>query len=182
MSPTSPTTTLFVDGYNIIGLWSHLRQIRQRDGLESARHSLVDALVNYSAYQGFETCVVFDSQYRNSRGQRETIANHFYIHYTDFNQTADTFIERQCALRQRHAHPLGDRTIVATSDRAQQLTVVGYGAEWMSADQLDREVRRAKQQVRHRQRSSPKRSSRRFLSSRLDPAARQQLSKFLKGL
>ncbi|MDC0835389.1 RNA-binding protein [Leptolyngbya valderiana BDU 20041] len=181
MSPTSPFVTLFVDGYNIIGIWAQLRQIRNRDGLEPARRTLVEALVNYSAYKGFETCIVFDSQYRNSRGHRETVSGNLCIHYTDFDQTADTFIEKNCAVRQRQVHPLGHRTIVATSDRAQQLTVVGYGAEWMSAEQLDREVRATTQRVRQRQRTSTTRSSRRFLSSRLDPVAQQRLSQLRRG-
>ena len=39
---------LLVDGYNIIGAWSELKSLRDRD-LEAARDRLVDTLINYTA-------------------------------------------------------------------------------------------------------------------------------------
>ena len=44
MSSISPTTILLVDGYNIIGLWSDLQQIRDNYGLEPARRALTERL------------------------------------------------------------------------------------------------------------------------------------------
>ncbi len=181
MPRSSTPVTLLVDGYNIIGIWSTLRDIRDRDGLEAARRDLIESLVNYSAYHGYEAQVVFDSQYRNSRGMREVISRNLAAHYTDFNQTADTYIEKLCAVRARQRAPFASRTIVATSDRAQQLTVVGYGAEWMSADQLQLDVKATQQRMRRRQRSKPKRASRPFLGSRLDPIAQQRLAQLRRG-
>lgn len=181
MSPSSTPATLLVDGYNIIGMWSCLRQTRDRDGLEAARRELVESLVNYSAFHGFDAHIVFDSQYRNARGNREVISRHLCVQYTDYHQTADTFIEKVCASRARQRYPFAPRTIVATNDRAQQLTILGYGAEWMSADQLDRDVRATQQRMRRRQRSKPQRSSRRFLASSLDPVAQQRLAQLRRG-
>jgi uncharacterized protein len=182
MSPATPTATLLVDGYNIIGLWSELQKIREFEGLEPARRALAEQLVGYTIFRNLDAYIVFDSQYRNSKGNRETIAKNLVVIYTDFGQTADTYIEKTCAAFSREARCLRRRTIVATSDRAQQLTVVGYGAEWMSAQQLAAEVRATDRDVRRFQKSSPVRSNQRFLSKSLDPAAQERLDKLRKGL
>jgi len=71
--------------------------------------------------------------------------------------------------------------IVATSDRAQQLTVVGYGAEWMSAEQLAADVE-ATARRSERQHKSRKQNSSRFLASSLDPESQQRLAKLRMGL
>ncbi|MCS6815325.1 MAG: NYN domain-containing protein, partial [Cyanobacteria bacterium] len=96
------------------------------------------------------------------------------VHYTDSNQTADTWIERNCALFCMNEHQPKPRVIVATSDRAQQLTVVGYGAEWMSAQQLEADVKLAKQelrQVQHQRRRAPGRT----LAHTLDAATLKRM-------
>jgi hypothetical protein len=70
---------------------------------------------------------------------------------------------------------------VATSDRAQQLTVMGYGAEWMSAKQLELDIDRMARSVRRNQRT-PKRSQGRFLVRSLDPDAQERLDKLRFGI
>ena len=98
--------------------------------------------------------VVFDAQYQNTPSNREIITDFLTVHYTDFGQTADTYIEKTCAsLRHQIAQSLLSRMIVATSDRAQQLTVQGYGAEWLSAHQLCGEVETTVCRMRHRYQS-----------------------------
>jgi uncharacterized protein len=181
MSPSTPTATLLVDGYNIIGLWSELTQIRECEGLEPARRELTERLIGYSTFNNLDTYAIFDSQYRNSRGDRETIATHVTVVYTNFGQTADTYIEKTCATYSREARHSRTRIIVATSDRAQQLTVMGYGAECMSAQQLAADIEASNRHVRQRQRSSPTRSTQRFLSSSLDPALQKRLAKLRMG-
>ncbi|MGE5659707.1 MAG: NYN domain-containing protein [Actinomycetota bacterium] len=181
MSPPVLPAVLLVDGYNMIGLWSHLRQQRDRDGLEAARRTLSEVLANYSAFVGFETRLVFDAQYQANRKVSETFTQNLSIHYTDCGQTADTYIEKTCATLRHEFRLIKRRLIVATSDRAQQLTVVGYGAEWMSADQLAREVELATR--RCQQRYQPrKQSSSRFLASSLDAEAQQRLARLRRGL
>ncbi len=182
MSPSTPTATLLVDGYNIIGLWSELTQIRECDGLEPARRELTERLIGYSTFNNLDAYIVFDSQYRNSRGNREAIASNLTVVYTDFGQTADTYIEKACATYSRETRYGRPRTIVATSDRAQQLTVVGYGAECMSAQQLAADIEASNRRVRQRQRCSPTKSTQRFLSSSLDPALQKQLHRMRMGL
>ncbi|MDY6937775.1 MAG: NYN domain-containing protein [Cyanobacteriota bacterium] len=182
MAPLSPTTILLVDGYNIIGLWSELQYIRDNHGLEPARRELTERLIGYSSFHGFDTRIIFDSQYHNSRGHRETVTSHLCLVYTDFGQTADTHIEKACAAIGRQKTLPKQRTIVATSDRAQQQVVVGYGAECISARQLRSDVDASNSRVRRRQNTAPKRSQRRLLSSSLDPASRQRLVQWQRGL
>jgi predicted RNA-binding protein with PIN domain len=97
MSTYVSQAVLLVDGYNIIGLWPRLREKRDRDELETARRELIEVLVNYSAVQDFEARLVFDAHYRDTPGVKEIITKNLSVHYTDFGQTADTYIEKSCA-------------------------------------------------------------------------------------
>ncbi|MCA1994428.1 MAG: NYN domain-containing protein, partial [Coleofasciculus sp. S288] len=73
------------------------------------------------------------------------------------------------------------RLIVVTSDRAQQLTVVGYGAEWMSSLQLANDIEFTARRVRSKHR--PQKQSRgRFLFNSLDAQAQQRLAQLRKGI
>ncbi|MBD2744697.1 NYN domain-containing protein [Coleofasciculus sp. FACHB-1120] len=177
MQRPSPQAVLLVDGYNVIGLWSYLQRTRDRNGLEAARLELIEALVNYSAFKGFETQVVFDAQYQDTRSNREAITHELSVYYTDFGQTADTYIEKTCASFRYNPYRSARRLIVATSDRAQQLTVVGYGAEWMSAPQLAYDVESTARAVIRKNRPK-KHSSGRFLANSLDAKARERLAEW----
>jgi uncharacterized protein len=181
MSPYVSQAVLFVDGYNIIGLWPRLREKRDRDELETARRELIEVLVNYSAVQDFEARLVFDAQYRDTPSVKESITKNLSVYYTDFGQTADTYIEKSCANLRYELRSLKRRMIVATSDRAQQLTVVGYGAEWMSADQLAADVESAARRS-ERQHKSRKQTSSRFLANSLDAESQKRLAKLRMGL
>ncbi|CAD5913221.1 hypothetical protein NIVACYA_00611 [Planktothrix agardhii] len=103
------------------------------------------------------------------------------IHYTSFGQTADTYIEKLCASLSRQLRLSRRRLIVATSDRAQRLTVTGYGAEWMSAEQLAEAVE-ATTQRRQRRHQPRKPSSSRFLANSLDAEAQNRLARMRMGL
>lgn len=180
MPRSIPQAVLLVDGYNVVGLWAGLRQVRDCEGLEPARRQLVEALAGYSAFQGFDTQIVFDSQYRETGSNREVITPNLSVRYTDFGQTADTYIEKACADFRYDLRKFQQRLIVATSDRAQQLTVVGYGAECLSAERLETEVEAIARRVQRRQKASKKPASR-FLANALDPVAQQQLAKLRFG-
>ena len=173
---------LLVDGYNIIGAWSCLKKTRDHYGLEAARGELIEALVSYTAFEGYDTQIVFDAQYQNSCSNKEAITELLSVHYTDFGQTADTYIEKSCAsLRSSLAQSLISRVIVATSDRAQQLMVLGYGAEWMSAQKLCWEVEATV--CRSRQKSQTRKQPKtRFLANSIDPKARQRLAELRMGI
>jgi len=194
MSRSSPQAVLLVDGYNIIGAWSYLKKTRDGTGLEASRWQLIEALINYTAFQGFQTQIVFDAQYQNTCSNQEHITQNLSVHYTDFGQTADTYIEKACASFQSYTSRVlpkavfsnklpycsQSRLIVATSDRTQQLMVMGYGAEWMSAQQLAGEVESTA--IRVRQHKPKKHSSGRFLANSIDAKARQRLANLRLGL
>ena len=180
MPRSLPQAVLLVDGYNIIGAWPCLKKTRDNDGLEAARWQLIEALLNYSAFLGFETQIVFDAQYQNTCSNQEIITQNLSVYYTDFGQTADTYIEKSCACRPYSHRSHLSRLIVATSDRVQQLMVLGYGAEWMSAHKLRHEVDSTT--VRSQRQHKPgKQSSSRFLANSIDAKARDRLAELRMG-
>lgn len=192
-SPNSNySALLLVDGYNIIGQWPSLKQTREQFGLDIARDKLVEILISYSSHQGYKTQVVFDAQYQQSPASQEQFSPHLSVHYTAWLQTADTFIEKRCAHFSRHSYEYPHRIIVATSDRAQQLTVVGYGAEWMSARLLAQDVDHSRAQIKHQaqKQGNPRRSPKglsplrknRGWVGKLDPSVQDKLSQWRYGL
>ncbi|MEM7725492.1 MAG: NYN domain-containing protein [Cyanobacteria bacterium P01_A01_bin.45] len=182
MYPSSSRAVLLVDGYNIIGTWSCLKKTSKAAGLEAARSELTETLISYSALKYYETQIVFDAHYQKTSGNREVINEFLSVHYTDFEQTADTYIEKLCAsLRSEYNQSMVSRVIVATSDRAQRLTVQGYGAEWMSAKQLCYEVE-ASICIARKRYQPPKQSKSRFLANSIDDKARQKLAQMRMGL
>ncbi|GFE68061.1 NYN domain-containing protein [Chroococcus sp. FPU101] len=182
MSTSSPCALLLVDGYNIIGSWSSLQQTRDQFGLEMARYELVEKLTNYTAHNGYKTQVVFDSYYQDTPGTQEDYSPNLSIYFTAFAQTADTYIEKTCAsYYSRRAVPVASRLIVATSDQAQRLTVQGYGAEWLSAKQLEADLEFTQLQIKRKQRSK-KPPQRRFLVNSLDIKVQQRLAQLRHGI
>jgi hypothetical protein len=181
MAAAAPQSLLLVDGYNIIGTWSFLQETRDRHGLEPARQALVEALINYTAHKGHETQIVFDSQYQRTPSSQEHYTPTLSVYYTAFAQTADTYIEKVCAAFSRQLSAPPSRLIVATSDRAQRLTVLGYGAEWMSAQRLASEVEQTKRDIRQKQRSRQQ-SQGRFLVNSLDAEAQKLFARWRQGL
>jgi predicted RNA-binding protein with PIN domain len=170
-----PPAVLLVDGYNIIGTIPHFKRLRDRQGLEASRHALAEVLTGYSAYHDHETELVFDAQYQQgSGGKRQQLTGHLAIYYTDWGQTADSYIERYCALFFREdVRRFQKRLIVATSDRAQWITAVGYGAEWMSARQLAHDLGMTQQNIHRHQKKS---ATKRFLGQNLDATAQEKLT------
>ena len=181
MSTSPYQAYLLVDGYNIIGHWASLKKIREQQGLESAREVLIETLINFAAQKDYQTEIVFDAQYRNSPCSKERFTPSLSVCYTAFLQTADTYIEKFCAGYSRHEGEGQSRLIVATSDRAEKLTILGYGAEWLSAQRLGSEVDSAISNVNKRKR--PKTQSQgRFLASSLDAKVRQKLRQLRLGM
>ncbi|MDJ0520211.1 MAG: NYN domain-containing protein [Trichodesmium sp. MO_231.B1] len=179
MSRPLRQTILLVDGYNVIGLWPRIREIRNLHGLETARRDLIEALVNYSASQDLNTQIVFDSQYQYSPTTKEIITDRLLVNYTEFGQTADTFIEKSCANLRQDIHLSKSRLIVATSDRDQKLTVIGYGAEWMSSQQLAYDVENVASHVRKK--CERRKRTSRGLASYLDAESQKRLAELRMG-
>ncbi len=190
MPPSRKQVVLLVDGYNVVGAWTDIHdrttklnplQSGSREDLEVARSKLVEALINFSAYEDYQTKVVFDAYSRDAPAFCEVITPNLSIHYTDFLETADTYIEKFCAAFRHDLQYSGSRLIVATSDRAQQLTAIGFGAEWLSALQLISDVDFSAKRSRKRHKTNNK-SSGRFLFNSLDPKAQAKLSALRHGI
>ena len=189
MAPKRQEVVLLVDGYNVIGLWADLYpdpddetplQLRSAGDLSAARNKLIEELVNFSAFEGYDTQLVFDAHSRDTPAHHEVITPNLSVYYTEFRETADTYIEKFCARHKSNA-TAKTRLVVATSDRAQQLTVGGFGAEWMSALQLVHRVESSSSRSRQKQKTKRQTSSR-FLFNSLDPEAQARLSALRYGI
>ncbi len=179
-SPRSPL--MLVDGYNVIGTWRSLQSLRDDAGFETARQHLTEALANYSAYQGYKTTLVFDAYNNQTAAVTEVITQHLKLHYTEYRQTADSYIEKFCGQMFRDPIRRHHRVIVVTSDRAQQLTTQGFGAEWMSAEKLQAEVEITfKQEHRKRQHKSQTAKAK-TIASQINQDVRDRLNRLRYGL
>lgn len=170
-------TVLLVDGYNIVGAWPRLVKLRDRHGLEAARTELIEIMIDYSAYRAHRTVLVFDAQLVTTPLVREEQTPNLEICFTAFEQTADTFIEQYSYQLLRTGSA---RVMVATSDRAQQQLILAQGADWLSAESLWQEVKRAREQMRDglKQRRPPGGGT---LGDRLDPKIRERFSQWRYG-
>lgn len=146
LSLSSPTI-LLVDGYNIIGAWPKLRTLVGHTAMDLARQQLIEGLSSYVAFRDYRATVIFDAYTHPAPAHQQTSASGIEIYYTGYGETADTVIERRCA--QLEWEPC--RVRVATSDRIEQMVVTGFGAEWLSAQQLWEEVKQAAKQIRRAQ-------------------------------
>ncbi|EAC5386116.1 NYN domain-containing protein, partial [Listeria monocytogenes] len=84
---------LIVDGYNMIGAWPELVQLKKQERLEDARELLLSRLSNYAKYEGLEIIVVFDAQL--VPGIQQTYKKYLLtVVFTKEDETADSYIER----------------------------------------------------------------------------------------
>ncbi|QHJ69679.1 NYN domain-containing protein [Planococcus halotolerans] len=125
---------LLVDGYNIIGDWVELRELK-KDKLASARDRLIDRMAEYRGYKGWRVIIVFDAhlvpgiEARNLTSDVEVI-------FTKESETADERIEKLAvSLNNRR-----DQVYVATSDSTEQWVIFAKGALRISARELEIEV------------------------------------------
>ena len=133
---------VLVDGYNIIFAWDELKEI-SKDNLDAARYILMNRLCNYQAFRGCALILVFDA-YRVPEGLGSVEKYHnIYIVYTKQAETADQYIERVTYELGKHR-----KVRVATSDRLEQLIIVGHGAERISAQNFYDEVQSVHAQIR----------------------------------
>ncbi|MDS9471985.1 NYN domain-containing protein [Sporosarcina pasteurii] len=127
---------LIVDGYNIIGAWAELRQLKDRQ-LEEARDLLIERMAEYKAYTGWRVIVVFDAYLM--RGIESKIKKHdVEVLFTRENETADERIEKlvlELLHRRIQIH-------VATSDFTEQWIIFAQGALRKSARELEIEMKK----------------------------------------
>jgi uncharacterized protein len=139
---------LIVDGYNMIGAWSELRTLKEKD-LPAARDRLIELMAEYQAITGYRVIIVFDAHY--VQGTEKKYRNYkIDIIFTKKNETADERIEKlaiQLNNRKTQIH-------VATSDFTEQWSIFGQGALRKSARELlievqgiDRKIEKSVQKI-----------------------------------
>ncbi|MBM4764959.1 NYN domain-containing protein [Bacillus sp. B15-48] len=132
---------LLVDGYNIIGAWPDLVELKNKD-LSAARDILIEKMAEYQAYTGFRVIIVFDAYY--VEGIEKKYENHkVEVVFTRKNETADERIEKlaiELSNRMTQIH-------VATSDYTEQWQIFGQGALRKSARELLTEINVIEQKI-----------------------------------
>lgn len=133
---------LLVDGYNIIFAWDDLAAIAKED-MDLARSRLVNLMCNYRGLHRCDVILVFDAyRIKGNAGSFEKV-NNISVVYTKEAETADSYIERTT-----HELSKNYRVQVATSDRMEQLIIIGNGAMRISADAFRKEVNRTEAVMR----------------------------------
>jgi uncharacterized protein len=166
-----PDVFLLVDGYNIIGAWPKLIRLKNQGDLDRARRKLIETLVDFSSFRDWRTTVVFDAQYQATPSAQEQVSPHVDILFTEYLQTADTYIESRSYQLLKEGYP---SVYVATSDRTQQHVVYGQGARLYSAERLLAEVRQSKQEQKIQQHKSSKKVGHKLIDH-LDEKTRETL-------
>ncbi len=135
---------LIVDGYNIINSWTNLKSLANED-MEEARGKLIEILASYKAYKGIEIILVFDAQLVKGNLGNEEIINGIRVVFTREHQTADSFIEKEVYNLSRL-----NLVQVATSDWAEQQTILSSGGIRISARELEAEVMFARRKMKNK--------------------------------
>lgn len=133
---------LLVDGYNIIFAWEDLQELAKAN-IDGARTKLMDILCNYQGYKRCTVILVFDAyKVQGNPGKTEKYHN-IHVVYTKEAETADQYIEKT-------VHEIGKKyhVTVATSDRLEQVIILGQGGSRMSARELREEIDLAVGQIR----------------------------------
>jgi uncharacterized protein len=125
---------LLVDGYNIIGAWPELRDLKNKD-LSAARDRLIEKMAEYQGYTGYRVIVVFDA-YFVKRVEQKYRNYKVEILYTRENETADERIEKLAI----ELNNIKTQIYVATSDYTEQWAIFGQGALRISARELFNEM------------------------------------------
>lgn len=133
---------LLVDGYNVIFAWKDLKELA-KDNLDAARFKLQDIMSNYQGYRNEEVILVFDGyKVKGNPGTVQRFHN-IYVVYTKEAETADQYIERVSGTYSQE-----DVVRVVTSDRLEQIIIMGKGAQRVSARDLEKEVGEITKQIR----------------------------------
>ena len=133
---------LLVDGYNIIFSWDELNKLAKED-LDLARNTLINAMCNYRGFTACKLILVFDAYKVKGNVREVEEINGITVIYTKEAETADMYIEKAThELSRKH------RVRVATSDRLEQIIILGNGAYRMSASEFHDEVMNTEREIR----------------------------------
>ncbi|WP_338752596.1 NYN domain-containing protein [Bacillus sp. FJAT-52991] len=125
---------LIVDGYNIIGDWPELRELKKHN-LASARDRLIERMAEYQGFTGSRVIIVFDAHFVKGT-EKKYHDSKVEVIFTRENETADERIEK-LAIELNH---IKNQISVATSDFTEQWVIFAQGALRISARELLTEV------------------------------------------
>lgn len=165
---------LLVDGYNIIFAWDDLKELAEGN-LNAAQGKLMDILSNYQGIRKCKLILVFDA-YKVEGHVEEVIKYHnIYVVYTKEAETADQYIEKT-------VHKIGRQyeVTVATSDRLEQIIILGQGANRISAKGLREEIAAASAEIRQDWRMR-RQSSKNYLFDQVSDEMAQHLEEIRLG-
>lgn len=161
---------LLVDGYNIIYAWPELKSLANHN-MDAARTKLQDILCNYQGYKKCNVILVFDGY--KVKGNPGSVIQYHNIHviFTKEAETADQYIEKV-------AQEIGRQydVKVATSDKLEQVIILGKGATRLSARDLEKEIQETNAEIKKEHLEKIKTSKNRLFDN-LDPALAQYLEK-----
>ena len=162
---------LLVDGYNIIFAWPELKELAGTN-MDSARTKLQDILCNYQGYKKCKVILVFDGY--KVKGNPGTVIEYHNIHviFTKEAETADQYIEK---VSQQIGRQYQVR--VATSDKLEQIIILGKGCTRLSARDLKKEIDETNTEIKkeHLERMP---SQKNWLFDHVDP----ELFEYLEGI
>jgi len=156
---------LIVDGYNIIGAWDYLKELKRND-LGSARDQLIADLAGFLPWCWKRIIVVFDGQ-----GFEWDDLDGVEVVFTGKKETADTMVERLAAGLVSY-----DPVEVATSDIAENRAVSAVGAMVMSATALQEKLH--ERSSSYRRLTGKKKNKGMMLNDILNQADLESLRKF----
>lgn len=133
---------LLVDGYNVIGAWEEIREIKTSD-FAGSRDLLIGKMAEYQAYTGWRIIVVFDAHLVPGSMETKTLQSRVEVIYTKQNETADERIERLVGKLKN----VRTRIHVATSDFTEQWTVFSQGALRKSSRELLIEIQKIERHI-----------------------------------
>ncbi|MFD2216938.1 NYN domain-containing protein [Metabacillus endolithicus] len=135
---------LLVDGYNIIGAWPELQNLKKND-LAGARDLLIEKMAEYQAYTGYRVIIVFDAHM--VKGIEKKQKNYrVEVIFTRENETADERIEKLAISLSN----IKTQVHVATSDFTEQWAIFGQGALRKSARELLNEMTSIENRIQHK--------------------------------
>lgn len=165
---------VFVDGYNVINSWPELNKIKDYS-FEAARTKLVEAMQNYSAYNGHKIFIVFDAHMvKGSIEKREKI-NNVIVVFTKEGETADSFIEK-------YVNSIGRKSevCVVTSDSLEQQVTFQRGAIRMSSIEFYNEIKITNEKIRVNTKKSTA-ADRALIEDRIDKNILEELEKIRRS-
>ena len=171
MGECSLEELLVVDGYNIINGWPQLKEL-SKDNLEYSRDKLIEILRNYQGYRAIQIILVFDGHMAEDGREHHQYYDGLEGVYTKKGETADNYIERL-------VHQLGreKRVWVATSDKTEQVIVLGRGAVRISSRELWEELNKCFREIK-RAYTGDKAYKPHRLDDRIEPDVAAKLEKW----